>query len=162
MKKYKLIRFLLLALLVVFVAIILAETLVVKVKTTNLRKEPVFYASTVAVLKAGDSVEKLSSQGGWYKVRTAQGQEGWLHSSAVQTKKFSLAALDKPVKSGATAEEVALAGKGFNKQVEDKYKANNPGISFAKVDQMLKLKVSSAQLKAFLQKGKLGEFGGSK
>ena len=162
MKRYLYFKHLLLALLVVFVAIALAETLVVKVKTTNLRKEPVFYASTVAVLKAGDSVEKLSSQGGWYKVRTPQGMEGWLHSSAVQTKKFSLSAMDKSVKPGATAEEVALAGKGFNKQVEGKYKANNPGISFAKVDQMLKLKVSSAQLKDFLKKGKLGEFGGAK
>ena len=107
MKRYKHFRLLLLALFVVFVAIVLAETLVVKVKTTNLRKEPVFYASTVAVLKAGESVEKLSSQGGWYKVRTPQGKEGWLHSSSVQKKKFSLSAIDKSVKTGASAESLS-------------------------------------------------------
>ncbi len=68
--------------------------------------------------------------------------------------------MNKQVKSAASAEEVALAGKGFNKQVEEKYKANNPSVNFIAVDRMLKLKVTPRQLKSFLEKGKLGEFGG--
>ena len=84
---------LLCSLLIVFVMILLAETLVVKVKTTNLRKEPAFYAATIAALKAGDTVEKVAEQAGWYQVKTATGVQGWVHSSAVSSKSFDLMAL---------------------------------------------------------------------
>lgn len=160
MKKPFRIELLLFAVLGVFVAVLLAETLVVKVRTTNMKKEPVFYAPTVAVLQAGAQVEKLGEQQGWYQVRTPKGLTGWLHSSAVQAKKMSL--LPTQARAGATASEVSLAGKGFNKQVEGKHKAGNPSLNYAAVDQMLKLEVTPAQLKAFLQKGRLGEFGGAR
>jgi len=153
---------LLLSVLAVFVAILLAETLVVKVQTTNLRKEPVFYADTIVVLKAGDAVEKVAEQAGWYKVKTAKGIQGWVHSSAVSSKSFDLLALGQTTKTGASAEEVALASKGFNKQVEDAYKAKHKDANFAGVDRMLRLKVTSEQLRRFLERGKLGRYGGPK
>jgi len=149
-----------LCLLVVFVSVILAETLVVQVKSTFLRKEPVFYGAVLAELQAGEGVEEIISRNGWVKVRTSSGKEGWLHSSAVRRKEFSLLALNQPGKTQADADEVALAGKGFNKQVEDKYRSNNPDVDFTWVERMLKIRVSPSQLKAFLEKGKLGEFGG--
>ena len=160
--RLRLIKFLLLGISVVFVSIVLADNLVVKVKSTHLRAQPVFYASTVAVLQAGDSVDKLAEKEGWYRVRTKRGQEGWLHSSSVQEKKFSLLTLGKSAKTEATADEVALAGKGFNQQVEEKFKANNSQISFIWVERMVRLKVTPEQLKKFLQAGQLGGFGGSK
>jgi uncharacterized protein YgiM (DUF1202 family) len=153
---------LLFSLLAVFVMILLAETLVVKVKTTNLRKEPAFYAATIAALKAGETVEKVAEQDGWYKVRTGKGIEGWVHASAVSAKSFDLMALGKTTKTGASAEEVALASKGFNKQVEDAYKAKHADADFAAVDRMLRMKVNPEQLKRFLERGKLGRFGGPK
>jgi SH3-like domain-containing protein len=125
-----------------------------------LRKEPKFYASTVAVLKAGEVVEKISAASGWIQVRTVRGEEGWLHSSAVQTGKFSLAASDKSLAAKATADEIALAGKGFNKQVEESYKAKHSEANYAAVDRMLKLKVSQEQLLKFLKDGLLGIYGG--
>ena len=146
----------------VIVAFLIADTLIVKVQSTSLRKEPKFYAQVVATLKAGDSLEKISSQAGWIQARTQAGVVGWIHSSAVQPKKFSLLAMDKSLKTQATADEVGLAAKGLNKQVEESYKAKNKNISYAWVERMLKMKVSAAQIKAFLQKGKLGEFGGAK
>lgn len=160
MKRPSRAQVLLIAVLAVFVAVLLAETLVVKVRTTNLKKEPVFYAPTVAVLQAGTQVEKIGEQQGWFQVRTPQGQTGWLHSSAVQAKKLSL--LPTQAKTGATAQEVSLAGKGFNKQVEEQHKSGNPSLNYAAVDKMLRLKVDPAQLKAFLEKGRLGEFGGAR
>ena len=153
---------LLLSVLAVFVVILMAETLVVKVQTTNLRKEPVFYADTIVVLKAGEAVEKVAEQNGWYKVKTAKGIQGWVHSSAVSSKSFDLLALGQTTKTGASAEEVALASKGFNKQVEDAYKAKHKDADFAGVDRMLRLKVSPEQLRRFLERGKLGRFGGPK
>jgi len=138
--------------------LLFAETFIVKIQTTNLRKEPKFYAQTLAILKAGEKVEKLSIQEGWLQVKNSKGLVGWIHSSSAEPKKFSLLALDKSLKTKASASEVALAGKGFNKQVEESYRARNPGISFAQVDRMLKIRISPLKIRAFLKQGKLGEF----
>ncbi len=151
---------LLVCVFIVLVTVLIAETLMVKVQTTHLRKEPKFYASTIAVLKAGEMVEKISAANGWYKVRTTKGAVGWLHSSAVQTGKFELAAMDKSLTTKATADEIALAGKGFNKQVEESYKSKHGEANFAGVDRMLKVKISQSQLLKFLKDGKLGIYGG--
>ncbi|MFQ6108043.1 MAG: SH3 domain-containing protein [Candidatus Aminicenantales bacterium] len=142
-------------------ALLIAETVVVKVRSTHLRKEPRFFAQTLAEVKAGDSLEKLSEQAGWVKVRTAGGLVGWIHSSAVQPKKFRLLAMDRTLKTKASAEEVALAAKGFNKQVEESYRARHAALSYAWVEKMLKIKLTAAQIRDFLKKGKLAEFGGA-
>ena len=148
--------------LVVLTVLLLAETVVVKIQSANLKKEPKFYSQTIAALAAGSSLEKLSSQEGWFEVRTSGGTVGWIHSSAVETKKFNLLAVDKNMKTQASAGEVALAAKGFNKQVEESYKAKHGEANFAAVDRMLQLKVSPADVEAFLKKGRLAEFGGGK
>jgi uncharacterized protein YgiM (DUF1202 family) len=155
-------KLLFIGLAVVCVALLLAETLIVKVQTTYVRKEPKFYSPPVATLSAGESVTQISSQAGWFKVRTSKGVEGWIHSQAVQAGKFAVAAMDKSLKTSATAGEVALAGKGFNKQVEDEYKSRNMGMSFGEVDRMLGIKVTPDELRRFLMDGKLAEFGGAR
>ncbi len=147
---------------VVCVALLLAETLVVKVQSTYVRKDPKFYSSPVATLTAGESVTQLSSQDGWFQVRTSQGVEGWIHSSAVQAGKLKVASMDRSLQTAATADEVALAGKGFNRQVEDEYKSRNKDLNFADVDRMLKIKVSPDELRRFLVDGRLAEFGGAR
>jgi len=154
-------RYLWIALVVLIIAgFLLAETLIVKVKTTYLRKEPLFYSQTIAALQAGQSLEKISSQGSWLKVKTSSGLVGWVHLSAVQQKKFSLLAMDKTLKTKTSADEVALAAKGFNKQVEDKYRARHKNLSYAWIERMLRFKLTPAQIKVFLKEGKLAEFGG--
>ena len=150
------------ALFCVFVMLLLAETYVIKVQSTHLKKEPIFFAQTIAVLKNGDKVEKIGAEKGWLKVRTMNNLMGWIHSSAVQTKKINLLAINQSVRSQTSADEIALAGKGFNKQVEESFKARNKEISFVWVDRMLKIKVSTNEILAFLKKGKLGEYGGAK
>jgi uncharacterized protein YgiM (DUF1202 family) len=156
------IKFLVFALLIAFTAVVMAETMVVKVQTTNLKNEPKFFADTIAVLKIGESVETIGLQNGWFNVKTSSGQVGWLHSSALVEKKSGLSVLTTSVSAQTTGEEVALAAKGFNKQVEDKYKADNPNIDFTWVDKMLKIKVSTKEIAEFLKKGKLAESGGAK
>lgn len=148
--------------LLALAAWLIAETVVVKVQTTSLRKDPKFYAAAIAALKAGDALEKLSSQGGWVQVKTSSGVVGWVHSSAVETKKFNLMSVGGTMKTQASANEVALAGKGFNKQVEDSYKSKHAGADFAAVDRMLKIAVSPAEVEAFVKKGKLAGSGGGK
>jgi len=162
MRKISRTKFLIFAVLAAFAVVLAAEILIVKVQTTNLRKEPKFYSQIVAVLKAGEMVEKISTYDGWYKARTSKGVEGWLHSSSVNEKKFSLLAMDKSLQTTASTDEVALAGKGFNNQIEKKYKTEHSEISFVWVDKMINFKVTPEQLRKFLEKGKLGEFGGVK
>ena len=142
--------------------VLLAETLVVKIQTTQVRKDPKFYAQVLATLQAGESVEKIGAQAAWFQVKTAKGIVGWVHSSALETKKFNLFAMNKTLKTQASASEVALAGKGFNKQVEASYRAKHGEMSFAWVDKMLEIKIPPTQIEDFLKKGKLGEFRGSK
>lgn len=144
------------------VVLLLADTLIVRIKSTFVRKEPKFYADSLAQLKAGDSVETISVQNGWMKIRTADGVIGWIHSGAVEEKKFRLSALDKSLKTQASASEVALAGKGFNKNIEENYRKKNPAISFAYVDKMLEIKIPPRTIEEFLRAGRLGEFRGAK
>jgi len=144
------------------VVLLLADTLIVRIKSTPVRKEPKFYADILALLKAGDSVEKISAQNGWLKIRTDGGVIGWVHSGALEEKKFKLSAFDKSLKTQASASEVALAGKGFNKNVEESYRKKNPTINFAYVDKMLEIKIPPGKIEEFLRTGKLGEFGGTK
>ncbi len=150
-----------LMLFIVVLVALAAEILIVKVQTTQLRKGPQFFSQTLTSLKAGDRLEKVSESAGWIQVKTASGVVGWIHSSAVESTKFNLLAMDKSMKTQATASEVALAGKGFNKQVEASYRAKHTEVNFALVDHMLGLKISLAQIADFLKKGKLGEFRGA-
>ena len=161
MKKPARLTFLITAVLAVFV-ILLAETIVVKIKTTSVRRDPKFTSPAVAAIKAGDTVEKLEARDGWVKVKTKAGVVGWLHSTAVEAKKLDLLAMDKNMKTQTSSGEVALAAKGFNQQVEDKYRAGNAAANFAAVDAMEKVKPTAAEVEAFMKEGKLGEFGGSR
>jgi len=161
MKKPARLTFLIATVLVVFV-FLLAETVIVKIKTTNLRRDPKFTSPAVAAIKAGDTLEKLDARDGWVKVQTKAGVVGWLHSTAVETRKLNLLAMDKTMKTQASSGEIALAAKGFNKQVEDKYRAGNAAADFVAVDAMEKIKPTAAEVEAFLKQGKLGEFGGAR
>ncbi|MCX6568768.1 MAG: SH3 domain-containing protein [Candidatus Aminicenantes bacterium] len=161
MKKPARLTFLITAVLAVFV-FLLAETVVVKIKTTNIRRDPKFTAPVVAAIKAGEPLEKIEAQNGWFKVKTKAGIVGWIHSTAVESKKLNLLAMDKTMKTQASAGEVALAAKGFNKQVEDKYRAGNAAADFAAVDAMEKVKPTAAEVEAFMKAGRLAEFGGAR
>jgi len=151
-----------LACLIAVAVLLAAETFIVKVKTTALRSSPKFYASAVTDIKAGDRLEQVSMQGDWVQVKTASGATGWIHKSALEPKQFNLLASNKNLKTQATADEVALASKGFNKQVEDSYRAKNKNISFVWVDKMLLIKIPLNQEINFLKDGKLADFGGGK
>ncbi|MDP2913889.1 MAG: SH3 domain-containing protein [Candidatus Aminicenantes bacterium] len=161
MKKPRSLVILLTALLVAL-AIAAADIVVVKIQATQLRKNPQFFAPAVVALKAGDKLEKVSEANGWVQVKTSAGLVGWVHSSAIETPKFALTAANKDMKTQATATEVALAAKGFNKQVEDSYRAKHSEANFAAVDAMFLVKVSLAQIADFLKKGRLGDFQGVK
>jgi len=153
---------LVLAVMTLTLAFAAADILVVKVQTTKLRNGPRYFAQAFLTLSAGAKLEKVSESEGWIQVKTASGLVGWIHSSAIEIPKFNLLAMNKDMKTQASASEVVLAGKGFNKQVEDSYRAKHGEANFTGVEAMLQIKINLTQVEDFLTKGKLGEFRGVK
>jgi len=150
-----------LILLLSFTGLLLAaETLKVRVKSSKLRNSPKFYAGSVVSLEFGDSLEKITTQGDWIQAKTTTGTTGWIHSSAVIVPHFSLTA-GRTAQEEATADEVALAGKGFNQQVEEEYRKNSD-LDYTWVDRMTQMRVTEAEMERFFSEGKLGEFGGER
>ncbi len=149
------------SILLVFV-FLFAETIVVKIKTASVRREPKFYAASLATVGAGTALTKITAKDGWFQVKTKTGVTGWVHSSAIDTKKFDLASMGGTQSSQASSGEIALAAKGFNKRIEDSYKAKNAAANYAGVDAMERLTVAPADVEAFLKQGRLGEFGGAR
>ena len=129
----------------------LAATITVLVERTAVRKRPQFFAPAEATAKLGDTFEASGPDGGWYKT-----DAGYIHESAVSSKKIRLSA-GSTVAGGAsaTAEEVTLAGKGFNSQVEKSYGAQNSSANFAAVDAMERRSVPESAVLAFLRQGGL-------
>ncbi len=149
------------ATLIAFAAAAFAATqLTVQVSSTRIRKDGVFWAPSVAKVGAGERLTELSRKGDWIEVRTSAGERGWIHSTAVTTKKVTLGTGSSSASSGVSADEVSLAGKGFTEDVEKEYRKENADLDFDAVDRMSGMIVSDDELIAFLKEGKLAEWGG--
>lgn len=143
----------LLAVLALAASAAAAATLTIVVKEAAVKKKPQFYASTVGTLKLGDKVASSGQQGAWHQV-AVNGQPGWLHQSAFSSKKVKVASGE--MKGGTTAEEITLAGKGFNQQVEGEYKKKHGKADFAAVDALERTAMPEAEVLRFLSEGGLG------
>jgi hypothetical protein len=148
------------ALLVAGAALAATETVTVIVKKTSIRRDRQFYAATLAEADLGDVFTVLTREKGWVKVGAASG-EGWLHESAVTAKKVA-ASSQGPTGGKVADEDVALAGKGFNPQVESEYRKRNPQAVFAAVDRMELLGAPEKALASFLSDGNLQPRGAGK
>ena len=132
----------------------------VAVQKGVLRVSPTPFGKTVATLGYGDRVDILEGQGLWFKVREQkQGREGWMHSGSLIAKKITLQPGER-VGAGASEDELALGGKGFNARVEAEYKARRKDLDYASVDRMERLQVSPEALRQFLAKGELQPLAG--
>ena len=134
-------------------------TVNVNVKTAKVRVEPRVWSTAVVGVKYGDTLQALSSSDGWLKVRTSGGKQGYLHQSAVTDKKIVLAARGSGGDVSADRSDVVLAGKGFNKAVEQDLAAQDGALNFKAVDEMERVRVSDGDLAAFIKNGQLGKRG---
>ena len=133
-----------------------AAQMSVQVKEGVLREKASFLGKPVGNVAYGDRVDVLASQGDWRQVRAASGATGWIHGSALDSKRVTLsAASGGDVRIAASSDEVALAGKGFSQEIETEYKKQNRSLDYAWVDRMLTFKVSDAEAIRFLQEGGL-------
>lgn len=132
----------------------------VKVKETQLRATPSYVGKIVVVLAYGDRVTILEKRKDWARVSfPSKKAEGWVNLSALQDKVIVLKAGSQTVDKSASSGEVALAGKGFNADVEAKYKQDN-ALDYAWVDRMEAFRVTPQQVAAFFSSGGLSIEGG--
>jgi len=129
-------------------------TLSVQVKEGELRATPSFLGKIVDRAAYGDRVNLIEERGAWKKVSLKNGKiQGWMHSSALTTKRLALKAGQTNVQTGATQNELALAGKGFNEQVEASFQKENRNLDYTWINRMETFKVSPDQMRNFLVQG---------
>jgi uncharacterized protein YgiM (DUF1202 family) len=124
----------------------------VQVKQGAVRSTPSFVGQVVGNLNYGDRVLVTEQKPGWMKV-SAGGVSGWMHVSSLTEKRVVVKAGTGTVQTGATSEEMALAGKGFTADVEAQFRAQNRSANFAAVNRMEQRQVTQQELMQFLRTG---------
>ncbi|MDY0144798.1 MAG: SH3 domain-containing protein [Kiritimatiellia bacterium] len=134
-----------------------AKEMSVQVREGQLRNRASFLGTITGTVAYGDRVTVSQTQAGWCEISIA-GKTGWIHESALTPKRvvMSSGTVDARVQS-VGSEEVALAGKGFSKEVEAEYKQQNRDLDYTWVDWMGQQKVSNEQLVQFLKQGNLAQ-----
>lgn len=135
-------------------SVMAAETVSVVVKKTSIREATQFFAPTVAVAEYNDALTVLATEEDWIKVEKS-GAQGWVHLSAVSSIKTVTPGTTDEVVEDYSADEIALAGKGFSGQVEEQYRKDNPELNFFAVDEMEKITVSQQEVIVFQEAGML-------
>ena len=133
----------------------------IQVKKGEIRSTPSFLGTVVARLSYGDRVYVKEEKGPWVKIGLqGKSSQGWIHTSILTSKKIVLNPGAADVQTSASSDELALAGKGFSKEVENEFRGNNPNINYTWIDRMEKFVVSQKRIKQFLKEGKLTPKGG--
>jgi uncharacterized protein YgiM (DUF1202 family) len=144
----------LMVLLVISAGAALAGPMSVQVRNGKVRATPSQLGGVVASVDYGAKVEAGTLEKGWYPVTTADGKTGWLHESALSKKPIALRAGTTDAATGASSDEVALAGKGFNEQVEANLRKEGK-LDYTWVDRMSAFKVDANEISQFLKEGHL-------
>ncbi len=147
------------------VAVFAADQMSVTVQEVKVRATPSALGKIVGSLAYGDRVTILAQPAGapksWRKISMpAKHIQGWVSLSALTEKEIKLQAGSENAQTGASSGEVALAGKGFNEDVEKEYKAEGH-IDYTWVDRMEGYNPTDDQVAAFLTAGGLNTTGGT-
>jgi len=126
-------------------------TLYVAVRTVTLKSSSGAFANNRGTLNYGDRVTVIQVSGRYVEVRSATNSSltGWTASANLTTRQVVSGNT-----STASAREVALAGKGFNQDVENSYRSQG-NLNYADVDRVEAIRVSEADLRQFLESGRL-------
>ncbi len=127
----------------------------ITVKKAQIRTKPSFLGKIRYTLEYADRVEVFDESKGWFLIGiSTEDERGWIHSSALVKKKIVLKATHSDLDTNASGSEVALAGKGFNSQVEAEYiTQNNVDYSWINIMETYEVDIEDAVL--FLQEGEV-------
>lgn len=139
-----------------------AQMMSVEIKKVQVRSEPSFLmGKVIAELSYGDRVNVREKKGPWHRVALSGTSRGWIHNSALTKKRVVLRPGASDVRKAVANDELALAGKGFSRQVEGEFKSRNPNIDFKWIDKMESFVVPQSEIQKFLKQGELYPGGGS-
>ncbi|MDR2535884.1 MAG: hypothetical protein LBD29_07635 [Treponema sp.] len=122
----------------------------VAVKSVQLKASTALFAANQGSLEYGNPVAVLQEQGKWVEVRSNQpAVSGWMASAGLTSKRIIPGG-----GASASANELALAGKGFSEAVEQGYQQDD-NVDYTLVDRLEAHNVSSQTLYDFLTEGHL-------
>ena len=127
------------------------STMYVAIRSVALKSGTGLFASTRGTLEYGDRVTVTQVSGNKVEVRSASNLAliGWTAVSNLTPRQVVAGTT-----STATAREVALAGKGFNQEIEDSYRSQQ-NLNYADVDTMEEFIIDESVLFRFLEEGRL-------
>lgn len=130
------------------------KVMTVQVKATQLRATPSYLGKIITKLSYGAKVIILEERGDWKRASYGNSQ-GWLHSSAVTTKKLALTAGQTSQGGSVSQDEIALAGKGFNEEIEARYRKANKNLDYTWINNMETFNVPAEEMEIFIIEGEL-------
>jgi hypothetical protein len=130
-----------------------AETIQVTTRENAVRSDCRFFAPVKLKVILGDRLTVSGRKGDWFLV-SAKGVSGCIHKSAVEARNFASSGRGASA-GGTSSDEVSLAGKGFNPQVEAGYRKSGKNLNYVAVDEISRLTVSEKNLESFVQQGGL-------
>ena len=132
------------------------KSMTVQVREGQLRATPSHFGKITAKIFYGDGVTVLEEKGDWKRVSVADGKgQGWLHGSALTSKRTILKAGRSQAGTSVSQDEIALAGKGFSEEVEKEYRKSNANLDYAWINRMETIRISPRQMENFIEDGRL-------
>ncbi len=132
-----------------------ARSLSVQTRAAVVRNRPSFLGRKVGTIPYGTRVTVVQTRRGWAEVITPRRLRGWVHMSALTERRILMRAGTRKVGTSTDREELALATKGFDEQVERQYRKTNPTLNYTWVDWMERIVVSPRTMERFLREGGL-------
>jgi hypothetical protein len=128
-------------------------TMYVATKTLAIKSSTGIFASTRGTLQYGTQVSILQVSGKYVEIRSVGGVSvtGWTATANLSAKRIVTGAT-----ANASANEVALAGKGFNQEVENSYKSEGKR-NYGDVDKTERQQVTMEELEKFIVEGHLSK-----
>ncbi|QQO10220.1 SH3 domain-containing protein [Breznakiella homolactica] len=128
------------------------KTVYIAVRSTNLKSSTGFFARTTGTASYGDTFKVLQEKGKWVEVQSSSNSslKGWVATTNVTTKRITSSSSSV----SASADELALAGKGFSAEVEKEYRSAE-SLNYDAIDRMEVPVVSNEDVYSFLVEGHL-------
>ena len=128
----------------------------VAIDPAPLKAKPAASSKKIGSVEYASAVMVLKTEKSWVYVQLVDDKsvEGWLPASALTSKKIK----DKANAAAANADEIALAGKGFNSTIEAVY-AEQYEMNFDIVDYIETLGAAESDAIAFAKAGQLNDGG---
>ena len=132
------------------------KTQYVAIDPAPLKAKPAASSKKVGTIEYASAVTVLQEENAWVYVQLVEDKSvaGWLPASALTSKKIK----DKADATSANADEIALAGKGFNSTIEAVY-AEQYEMNFDIVNYIESLGAEQEEAIAFAQAGQLNDGG---